>query len=49
MTYPSHYTLPNELLELIVEDGLEALPELIRIIVNTAMQAERQHYLQAGP
>lgn len=49
MTYPTHYTLPNELLELIVEDGLEALPELIRIIVNTAMQAERQHYLLARP
>lgn len=49
MTYPTHYTLPNELLELIVEDGLEALPELIRIIINTAMQAERQHYLQAKP
>ncbi len=49
MTYPTHYTLPNELLELIVEDGLDALPELIRIIVNTAMQAERQHYLQAKP
>ena len=49
MTYPTHYTLPNELLELIVEDGLDALPELIRIILNTAMQAERQHYLQAKP
>lgn len=49
MTYQANYTLPTELLELIIADGFEALPELIRIILNTAMQAERQRYLQAGP
>ena len=34
MTYqPSDFTLPAELLEQIVEQGFEALPELIRIVV----------------
>jgi len=45
MTYPSDFTLPTELLEQISEQGLEYLPELIRILVNTAMQAERQKHL----
>jgi putative transposase len=36
-------------LDLIIEDRFEALPELIRIILNTAIQAERQRYLQAEP
>jgi transposase-like protein len=29
-------------------EGLEGIPELIRVIVNSAMQAEREHYLQAS-
>lgn len=49
MTYPMNYTLPTELLEQIARDGLEALPELIRIVINTAMRAERQQYLGVGP
>ena len=49
MTYQMNYTLPNELLEQITADGLEALPELIRIVINTAMKAERQQYLKVGP
>jgi transposase-like protein len=49
MTYQNNYTLPNELLEQIAADGLEALPELIRIVINTAMKAERQKYLGVGP
>jgi putative transposase len=49
MTYQMNYTLPNELLEQIAADGLEALPELIRIVINTAMKAERQKYLGVGP
>jgi putative transposase len=47
MTYPTDFTLPTELLEQISEQGLEYLPELIRILVNTAMQAERQKHLGA--
>jgi transposase-like protein len=49
MTYQANYTLPTELLEQIAADGLEALPDLIRIVINTAMQAERQQYLGVGP
>ena len=49
MTYPSNCTLPAELLEQISEQGFDYLPELIRVIVNTAMQAERQQYLGASP
>lgn len=36
-------------MERITEQGLDTLPELMRSILNTAMQAERQHYLQAAP
>ena len=49
MTYQSDYTVPAELLALIQQDGLAALPEVWRILVNTAMLAERQHYLGVGP
>lgn len=49
MTYEHNYTLPTELLEQIAAEGFDALPDLIRIIVNTAMQVERQQYLGVGP
>jgi putative transposase len=49
MTYQSHCTLPSELLEQISETGLEYIPELIRILVNTAMAAERERHLGVGP
>ena len=49
MTYKSDCTLPTEILEQIAEQGLDVLPELIRIILNTAMQAERQQYLGVQP
>ncbi len=37
------------MLEQIAADGLDALPELIRIIINTAMHAERQQFLGVSP
>jgi transposase-like protein len=49
MTYQEDFTLPAEILEQIASQGLEALPEMIRIVVNAAMQAERQAYLRAAP
>jgi putative transposase len=49
MTYQDDFTLPTELLEQIAEQGLDFLPELIRIMINTTMQAERQKYLGVGP
>lgn len=48
MTYQSDYTLSQELLERLTEEGLDALPEMIRIVINTAMQAERLKYLGVG-
>ncbi len=47
MTYQSDFTLPTELLEQIASQGLDFIPELIRILVNTAMRAERENYLGA--
>ena len=49
MTYKTDCTLPDELLEQIASQGLDVLPELIRTVINTAMQIERQQYLNAGP
>jgi putative transposase len=49
MTYHTDCTLPNGILKQIAEQGFEFLPELIRILVNAAMQAERQKYLAVGP
>jgi transposase-like protein len=49
MTYKTDCTLPDELLEQIADQGLDVLPELIRTVINTAMQIERQQYLNVGP
>jgi len=49
MTYQDHFTLPTEILEQVAEQGLDFLPELIRIVINTAMQVERQKHLGVGP
>lgn len=48
MTYTDNFTLPTEIVEQIAEQGFEYLPELIRILVNTAMQVERQKHLGAA-
>lgn len=47
MTYKDDFTLPEEIPDQIASSGLDYLPELIRIIINTAMQVERQKYLGA--
>ena len=47
MTYREDFTLPAELLEQVQEQGLDVLPELIRVVINTAMQAERSEHLNA--
>jgi putative transposase len=49
MTYQNDFTLPSELLEQIASQGFDFVPELIRIVINAAMQAERQQYLKAAP
>lgn len=48
MTYQDNFTLPTEYLEQLSEQGSEYLPELIRILVNAAMQIEREKHLGAG-
>lgn len=49
MTYQSDCTLSPALVEQLAANGLDALPDLIRIIINTAMQIERQQHLGVGP
>jgi putative transposase len=49
MTYQQNCTLPNELVEQIMMQGLEAVPEMIGTLINLAMQIERQAYLGVGP
>jgi hypothetical protein len=49
MTYRENFTLPSELLEQVGTQGLAIEPELIRLIVNQAMLAERQESMNAEP
>jgi putative transposase len=49
MTYQEDFTLPIELLELIATNDFHVIPELIRIVFNATMQAERQRYVRAAP
>ena len=37
MTYRNDFTVPAELLERVQEQGLDILPELIRIVINAAI------------
>jgi putative transposase len=48
MTHQNDYTLSHKAAEELVKNGWEAIPEMIRILVNQAMQEERTRYLQAG-
>lgn len=43
MTHQNNYTFAEEL----TEKGLEAVPEMMRVLINQAMQVERSKYLQA--
>ena len=49
MTYRKDFTLPTELMEQVSKQGLDILPELIQVVINAAMQAERQQHLKAEP
>jgi transposase-like protein len=49
MTRQPDCTVSDDLVRMISEQGLDALPELIRVTLNAAMQAERQQYLRAAP
>ncbi len=49
MTYRENCTLPPEFLQGLCENGLDALPQAITLLLNAAMQAEREKYLGAAP
>jgi len=49
MTYQPDCTFPTDLLDHLTEGGLEALPDAIRLLLNTAMLLERQKFIGAGP
>lgn len=49
MTYHHDCSVPEEFLEPIIAEGLDALPGLIQTLINTAMRIERQQYLSAAP
>lgn len=49
MIYRTDCTLPNEYLELLAQQGLDGLPDLVRVLVNEAMRIERENYIGAKP
>ena len=49
MTYHDDSTLSAPLLEQLTTQGLDALPDLFRVLLNAAMLFERQKHLGAAP
>ena len=49
MIYKNDCTLPKEYLEQLTAEGLEGLTDMLRVLVNEAMQIERSKYLNAKP
>ncbi len=47
MTHQENYNLSPSLIEQLSKNGLEVIPELFRVMLNSVMQAERSQYLQA--
>lgn len=47
MTHQNHYNLPENVAEALIQQGLGALPEMIKVMINNAMLEERTRYLQA--
>jgi transposase-like protein len=48
MTHQENYNLSSSTIEEMTKNGLEAIPELVRVILNSVMQEERTNYLQAN-
>lgn len=48
MTHQNDYNLSAGTIEEILRNGLDAVPEMVRVLLNSVMQAERSKYLQAG-
>ena len=48
MTHQENYNLSSDVIEELSQNGINAIPDLLRVLLNNAMQAERSKYLQAG-
>jgi hypothetical protein len=48
MTHQNDYTFLPDLLEGLMNQGLDVVTELVQIVVNEAMRGERERCLQAG-
>ena len=48
MTHQNDYNLSAGTIEAILHNGLDAVPERMRVLLNSLMQAERTKSLQAG-
>ena len=48
MTHQENYNLSTSMIEELAQNGLEVIPELVRVILNNVMQVERSQYLQAN-
>jgi transposase-like protein len=49
MACDENYTASEDVLDLLSEQGLGSIPEVVRILINAAMVAERQKFLGVGP
>lgn len=49
MTRPEEYSVIQDIVKLLADDGFNALGEALRRIINQAMQLERQQHLGVGP
>ena len=47
MTYQDDFTVPAEIVEHITSEGIEYGPQMIAMLINTAMKLERERYLRA--
>ncbi len=45
MTHQNDYNLSTGTIEEITRNGLEAVPEMLRVLLNSIMQVERAKYL----
>ena len=49
MIYKEDCTLPKEYIAQLTAGGMEAVPDMIRLLINAAMQIERAEHIQAEP
>ena len=48
MTHQQNYNLSSDVIEELSQNGINAIPDLLRVLLNNAMQVERSRYLQAS-